>query len=200
MNTLCTYLISTDSGFAPNPYFGWCSLAVCTPNHQGARLKNGDWLAGFLTKDRDYKLVYLLQIEERIHLNEYFKDSRFAAKKPDLSGNWQTRCGDNFHSLDIDGKWIQHRNRFHLTKEELRKDTRRPYAFVGRRFLYFGREAIYPPQQFTELRGGRGIRVNHDPKLVSKFLEWVISGREEGILGLPNDNPDLLPNSSLKRT
>ena len=58
--------MTDDTGLAPNPYYGWCTLAVCTPNHQGARLINGDWVAGFLTKERDYKFVYLFQIEERL--------------------------------------------------------------------------------------------------------------------------------------
>jgi hypothetical protein len=31
-------------GLALNPYWDWCTLAVCTPNRQGARLgRRGDW-------------------------------------------------------------------------------------------------------------------------------------------------------------
>ena len=84
---LCTYLITHDSGLAPNPCHGWCTASVCTPNRQSAQLAAGDWLAGFLPKNRGHKLVYLLQIDERIHLNDYFNDSRFQAKKPDLRGD-----------------------------------------------------------------------------------------------------------------
>ena len=189
--TLCTYLIANDTGLAPNPYHGWCSLAVCTPNHQGARLTDGDWIAGFLTKARGYKLVYVLQIEQRLHLNKYFRDPRFAAKRPNLRGDWRARCGDNFYSQDREGHWKQHRNRFHIGEAHLKKDTRRPYVFVGRRFWYFGREALDPPPQLGRLWGGRGIRVNHDPVLVEQLLQWVSSGWKEGIHGLPNDNPDL---------
>ena len=45
--------------------------------------------------------------------------------------------------------------------------------FVGIKYWYFGREALSPPQCFAELRGGRGIRVKHDPTLVTNFIEWV---------------------------
>lgn len=191
MVKLCTYVIMKDTGLAPNPYFGWCTLAVCTPNHQGARLSSGDWIAGFLSKKRDNRLLYLMRVDERLHLNDYFRDPRFAAKKPDLRGDWKARCGDNFYSLGRDGVWKQHRNRFHIGKEFLRRDTKKPYAFVGERFWYFGELAPAAGGAFSRLVGGRGVRVNHDPKLVASFIDWVTSKWEEGIHGTPHDNPDL---------
>ena len=188
---LCTYTITHDSGLAPNPYHGWCTVSVCTPNRQSAQLATGDWLAGFLTKNRDHRLVYLLQVDERIHLNDYFNDSRFQAKKPDLRGDWRARCGDNFYSQDENGRWKQHRNRFHLGPDYLKKDTRRPYGFIGKRFWYFGNNAPKPPTSLSELIGGRGIRVNHSPHVVGELIDWVGAQCEPGIYGLPNDNPDL---------
>ena len=35
---LLKYVMTSDKGLAPNPYFGVCSLALCTPNHMNARL------------------------------------------------------------------------------------------------------------------------------------------------------------------
>ena len=35
---LLKYVMTSDKGLAPNPYFGVCSLALCTPNHRNARL------------------------------------------------------------------------------------------------------------------------------------------------------------------
>jgi len=190
MHKLCTYLITNDTGLAPNPYWGICTLAVCTPNHQGARLDKGDWLAGFLTKNRGYKFVYAMEISERLHMNDYFNDPRFSSKKPNLHGNWMERCGDNFYSQLSDGTWKQHRNRFHLGSDYLEKDTNKPIVFVGNRFWYFGNEAPHLPSHFLPLVGGRGIRKKHDRDLVLKFCDWVET-YEEGIHGHPNDNPDL---------
>ena len=31
---LCSYVVKYDTGFAPNPFWGFCTLAACTPNHQ----------------------------------------------------------------------------------------------------------------------------------------------------------------------
>jgi hypothetical protein len=190
MSRLCTYLLTEDTGLAPNPYWGYCTLAVCTPNRQGVRLSRGDWIAGFLTKDRGYRLVYAMEVDERVHLAAYFHDPRFEQKKPNLRGDWKKRCGDNFYSQEEDGTWKQHRNRFHIGDAYRRKDTRRPHAFVGKRFWYFGRDASPPPERFLRLIGGRGVRLNHDEHLAAAFQAWV-TAQPTGIYAAPNDNPDL---------
>jgi hypothetical protein len=179
-----------DTGLAPNPFWGWCTLAVCTPNRQGARLSAGDLIAGFLPKDRDYKLLYVMEVEERLHMNDYYKDSRFVAKRPDLRGDWKGRCGDNFYHQRPDGSWIQERNRFHIGPAYLRKDTRRPFVFAGRRFWYYGANALPLPKEFQPLAGGRGIRVGHEPALVMRFRTWM-ERQPRGIHGMPSDNPDI---------
>jgi hypothetical protein len=190
MTLLCTYKLTNDTGLAPNPYWGFCTLAVCTPNRQGANVKAGDWIAGFTTRGRGYRLIYAMAISERVHMNDYFHDQRFSDKKPDLRGDWKARCGDNFYSLE-DGKWRQHRNRFHISPEYLAKDTRKPYVFVAKKFWYFGCNAIETPLECLKLIGGRGIRVNHPESLVSRFIQWVET-YPVGIHGIPNDNPDLV--------
>ncbi len=185
MCKLCTYVVRYDTGLAPNPFHGWCTVAVCTPNHQGANLRSGDWMCGFLPKEHEYRLVYLMQIEQRIHLNDYFHDCRFSAKRPDLGGNWISRCGDNFYSLASDRSWIRHPNLYHTTRESLTKDTRNPYVFVGQRFWYFGENAVSLLQSYRELAGGRGIRVNHRWRTVESFIDWVCFNWDVGIHGRP---------------
>ena len=68
MDDLYTYIMRHDSGLAPNPFWGWCTLAVCTPNHQGSRVQPGDWIAGFQDKAHGYKFVYAMEVSERIHI------------------------------------------------------------------------------------------------------------------------------------
>ena len=136
-----------------------------------------------------------MQVEEIVNLDIYFEDPRFQNKKPDLRGDWKSRCGDNFYSRAPDGSWLQHRNRFHLDSDKKRQDTKFARAFVGRRFWYLGKAAASAPAEFAPLFGGRGARVNHDPTLASRFNEWVSESFEPGIAGDPNDNPDLLSES-----
>ncbi len=90
---LFTYLMTHDSGFAPNPFQGVLTLATCKPGIR--RTKNpGDWIAGFASAAlvRSSKelgltikpngLVYLMRIGEVLPLAKYFEDPRFKEKKP----------------------------------------------------------------------------------------------------------------------
>lgn len=54
---LLKYVMTSDSGLAPNPYFGVCSLALCTPNHMNAKLKPGDWIVGHSCKATGHRLA-----------------------------------------------------------------------------------------------------------------------------------------------
>jgi len=187
---LCTYIIREDTGLAPNPFWGFCTLAVCTPNRQRNRLGVGDWIAGFLTKHRGNAFLYAMEISEILDLDDYYRDPRFSPKKPNLIGSWMEQCGDNFYSLGADGEWIQHPNRSHLDEDSKIKDTKFARVFIGQRFWYRGRLAAAAPDKFAPMIGGRGIRVKHDPKLVSEFCEWVSSEFPPGMADLPNDNAD----------
>jgi hypothetical protein len=195
MNTkLCSYILRADTGLAPNPFWGVCTVAVCTPNHQGSRLDVGDWIAGFLEKKRGHKFLYAMEISEILGLDEYFRDPRFAAKKPNLRGSWQEQCGDNFYSRSADGAWLRHRNRFHLDERSKKQDTKHARVFIGERFWYLGRSAAAGPEKYAPVIGGRGARVNHDPALVADFCAWVAGQFEPGVCDLPIDNPDVYCN------
>ena len=41
-----SYVIPRDYGFAPNPYFGYCTLADCKPGIR-KMAQTGDWVAAF---------------------------------------------------------------------------------------------------------------------------------------------------------
>ena len=59
---ICVYTLTADTGFAPNPFHGTCTLAACTPNHMGAKLVKGDWIAGFFTNAKTPCLVYAMRV------------------------------------------------------------------------------------------------------------------------------------------
>ncbi len=138
---LYTYIVKKDVGLAPNPFWDVCSLAVCTPNHQGSRVRMGDWIAGFRSKGQGYPFLYAMEVDEILDLDDYFRDVRFKSKKPKLKGSWMERCGDNFYSRNADGVWKQHRNRFHIGEGIKRQDTKHARVFLARRFWYLGQKA-----------------------------------------------------------
>ena len=188
MPKLCTYIVKYDHGLAPNPFFDWCTLAVCTPNHQGIRLEQGDWIAGFYDKSHGYKFLYAMVVEERIRMDDYFKDSRFQDKKPISNGTPKQHAGDNFYSTDKSGNWYQHDNPFHLGEDHKKQDTRYPWVYVAPKFWYLGERARDLPPEFLTLVGGYGSRVHcHPPGLPEKFMAWVEKECSEGMLALPRD-------------
>jgi hypothetical protein len=132
-----------------------------------------------------------MEVAVVLDLDEYFNHPDFQIKKPNLRGSWKERCGDNFYSRGADGRWIRHRNRFHLDDKIQAKDTKFARAFVASRFWYRGRVASHVPTRFSSLVGGRGTRVNHDRVLAEGFRSWIADTFEPGVADVPNDNPDL---------
>src|SRR5438132_14058913 len=103
---VCSYVVVYDKGFSPNPFGGFCTLAACTPNHQGLRLGQGDWLLGHGSAARGNRLIYAMRIADVLDFDDYYRDRRFAAKKPQ-HGGWRERCGDNIYFRDESGRWAQ---------------------------------------------------------------------------------------------
>lgn len=104
---LHTYVLRHDSGFAPNPSHGYCTLATCKPNIRSSA-EVGDWVVGTgsLSKnDREERLLYAMRVDEVLTYDEYFSDERFEFKKP-LSGKKYDENGDNIYytSKSIDGE------------------------------------------------------------------------------------------------
>lgn len=176
-----SYVVRTDSGLAPNPFWGYCTLAVCTPNHQGIKARKGDWIVGWTSAERGPKLLYaMLLTEAGLCFDKYFKDSRFQDKKPLLSGDWMQRCGDNIYYLR-DGKWKQLDSPFHHA-EDIARDTgdKRHYVFISQDFYYFGREAVEVPGKFAAIvkrgRGCNGPEFFESSGLLpvcAQFVDWL---------------------------
>ena len=96
---LCSHIVMTDTGLAPNPFHGYCTSALCTPSHMGVRrLERGDWLIGTTSAADGNKLLYAMRISEVMTLKRYSEDQRFTAKKPrGREGPPENQCGDNIY-------------------------------------------------------------------------------------------------------
>ena len=115
---LCSYVVKTDKGLAPNPFWGYCTLALCTPNHMGIKAENGDWFIGNSTIAKGNKLIYAMQVEEYLPFDQYYNDPRFKRKKPEINGTWRRQCGDNMYFKDRKDNWKQHPSKFHNSKRQ----------------------------------------------------------------------------------
>ena len=130
--SLFSYIALHDSGFAPNPFYGYCTLANCKPVIR--RVANvGDWVIGTGSADkrvlRGGYLVYAMKITEVLKRAEYWEDARFKYKRPYMLHNWMRASGDNIYEPDSSSGWKQldsyHSNENgELNKQHLIHDTK----------------------------------------------------------------------------
>lgn len=149
-SNLYTYVIARDFGFAPNPFHGACTLATCKPGIRKSA-KVGDWILGVggasLGAARR-KCILLMNVSEKISLQQYWDEPKFALKKPCRNGSAVRMLGDNIYHRDTSGEWIQedshHSNPDGTTNEaNLARDTERSdQVLISYCFFYFGENAV----------------------------------------------------------
>ena len=192
MPKLYTYVVRHDTGFAPNPYHGYCTLACCKPLiRQSAKV--GDWImgGGAATKGRGAQVVYVMQVSETLTFAEYWDDPRFRAKKPRLDARYEDWVGDNIYP-DADG--MQQLLSMHSDagcspcEHDECNDLSVDRVLIGERFAYWGVNGPFKPHFPTEpLYFGIGHKFRYKPQLVTEFLEWVETLDKWGFLGTPAD-------------
>ena len=103
-----SYVVARDYGFAPNPFFGVCTLATCKPRVRKTAAI-GDWVigTGSAKRGRQGYLVYAMRVAEALTFNEYWADPRFQQKKPNLRGSLKQAFGDNIYFRDESEQWNQ---------------------------------------------------------------------------------------------
>ncbi|HAT4044914.1 TPA: hypothetical protein I9Z20_002522, partial [Citrobacter freundii] len=80
-----TYKIDHDFGLAPNPFWGYCTLAICKSSiRRNRNLNIGSWVfgTGSVKLKNLHKLIYAMRVDETLTFNEYWNDPRFSHKKP----------------------------------------------------------------------------------------------------------------------
>ena len=200
---LYIYVVVHDRGFAPNPFFSYCTLATCKPQIRNQAQVN-DWIVGVGSrqKGQDGKLVYAMKVEETVAYEEYWDDSRFVRKRPHRLGSRKLRYGDNIYHRSADsGNWIQEDSAHTQAggiqhAGHMRRDTGAPLVLISQTFVYFGGSAIPIPNRFVTWAGCdvfakpiRNYRRHHyPPGFKEEFVEWIES-LPRGIVGEPFDWP-----------
>lgn len=194
---LYSYVVARDFGFAPNPFFGFCTLATCKPKIR-KHASVGDWIAGTGAKTRygfSGRLIYAMQVSEVLDFDKYWQDPRFIHKRPNLTGSLQMLYGDNIYHRDRRG-WVQadsHHSLPHgrLNNANLAWDTGVDRLLVATKFVYYGRSAPKLPSRFRafgsdqiDICAHRGHRL-FDGELPTAFAAWLDDLDEWGVRGDP---------------
>jgi hypothetical protein len=175
---LYSYVVDHDTGDAPNPYFGNCTLCVCKYRDSPGKPRNvveqaqiGHWVVGTggadLQKSAGHgRIIYAMKVTNKMSLQDYFTSDEFACKKPRPNGDY--RYGDNFEP----------RTEF---------DRHERFVLISEHFYYFGRNAIpFPKNSFPGLeKKGRGFKSCFDEAYVAKFVKWIEVGKRPGRHGEP---------------
>ena len=195
---LFSYVVARDYGFAPNPFFGICTLATCKPPiRRDASV--GDWVigTGSKTKKRQRHLVYAMRVTEVMTFNEYWEDERFQRKKPNLKGSLKQAFGDNIYFQDEEGNW-QQMNSHHSYEGgkpnpyNIENDTQADRVLLSTEYAYWGSSGPVIPQRFCNLDGfnvcaHRGYKCRFPDHSVNNFINWLCSLDKHGYLGTPLD-------------
>ena len=197
---LFAYIVRHDIGFAPNPFYGVCTLATCKPGIRGSA-GIGDWVAGVGSKQQGQqgRLVFAMRVEEVLSYDEYWSDPRFQNKKPNRVGSLKQRYGDNIYHRSPSGEsWIQEDGRHSLedgspNMRHVQRDTSAPRVLVSETFVYYGNRAVEVPDVFRDWQGldvcspGRSYRCNFPEELRDSFITWLDGQVHLGIAGGPLD-------------
>lgn len=189
---VCVYVLARDFGFAPNPFFGVCSLATCKPSLR-ASANVGDWIVGIQPIARgQVKLSYAMRIDDALRYDEYWADSRFEMKKPYLAGSLKRRFGDNIYHRHITGGWIQEDSHHSYADgvtniENLQRDTKADRVLISYHFWYFGSAAVLIPEALAELNWPHPGHKWLPKETTGKLLAFLHGKAPPGCHGLPAD-------------
>lgn len=193
-----SYKIEHDFGLAPNPFGEYCTLAVCKPTiRNNKNLQIGDWIigTGSVKLNKLHCLIFAMQVEEKITMEDYWNDPRFQYKKPVINGSLVQMYGDNIYYKDAKTrKWKQANDAHSLAggrtnKDHLEVDTGGKYVLISTTFFYFGDKAIQIPKRFLEVCSeGRNMKGPSIPVAIAdNFISWIKKKYALGIHGDPID-------------
>ena len=199
-----TYILKWDSGFAPNPFYGFCTLATCKSRIR-EKAEKGDWIIGLGAKNqngskaKNYcgRLVYAMKVTEKITFDQYWRDKRFFKKRPNKKSN-KGECGDNIYCKSSNGKWVQAPDSFHNDKH-IKGDIKSNFVLISKNFYYHGKKHISIPNSLKTLinkswqQKGHKILIdqpwrNHkylDEISGKSLIKWLDKKYRRGIHGKP---------------
>lgn len=200
VSTLYSYVLVTDSGLAPNPYHGYCTLAVCKPKIR-AKAQVGDIVIGTGSAahhvQRGDQVIYAMCVSEVLTTAQYWSDPRFNAKKPNKSSSIYL-VGDNIYEPLDNCKWNQLPS-LHFA-HDMKRDLSEKFVLISHKFVYFGSDSPTLPHDFVVgseslIKRGPGHRTESREEVIDRFVDWIEElGGWSGVRG----NPSIAVQNKLK--
>lgn len=193
---LYTYVLRYDDGAAPNPYWGYCTLAICKPVIRKGALP-GDWVVGFCTKERkhdyngvgnddaSYYVAYAMEVKESIMWGDYkgWCESHCSSKVPvPCDSEYSKQVGDCIYFEEdkvLKGPILSVHNTGKQSTEQLANikatDTN-GNVLIATNFWYFGNSPERIPPHLNKIRHPyQGQKYIKNQDFLGPFVEWINS-------------------------
>jgi hypothetical protein len=188
---LYSYVVTHDTGFSPNPLWGYCTLAACKPAIRRTAAV-GDWIVGLSPKADGNRIIYAMLVDEILPYDQYYCDKRFGTKIPSKS-KVVCKCGDNIYKPLPEGGFLQlqstHSNKDGTENKKTKAhDLGGVYVLISKTFHYFGSRGPELPDGLSELKVRRGHKNRFPRDVILKFLEFI-ANQPKGVGGPPSKWP-----------
>ena len=155
-------MVAADTGVAPNPFGGICTLVVCKPGIRRTA-QVGDWVAGtaaagaFPTGDARNRLIYAMKVTAKMTMAQYDK-----------------RYRDRVDALYDFSQVPPYQRSGPHTAKEYETDLSGEYVLLSEHFFYFGEDAPRLPEHLRGLiKRGPGHRSVSNAQYVEPFVRWI---------------------------
>jgi hypothetical protein len=185
--TLYSYCVRYDTGAAPNPFWGVCTLVICKPAIRRVA-QPGDWIVGLGSSkspigDIAGQVVYAMQVTRRMTMAEYDEFCRvhLPEKIPDWrSDDFRRRVGDCIYDFS---RPASPKIRTSVHNEGNRDvDLGGKNALLSDHFYYFGsRPRPLPEHLLPIVHRTQGHKSRANKPYVGSFVAWL-----EGLELTPN--------------
>lgn len=175
---LYSYIVTHDTGFAPNPFKGICTLACCKPTIRRSvgnrwNRERDVWIIGLTPRKLRNKVLYIMKVDEVLSFEEYFQ--AYPDKKPEFDKVGEEKCGDNIYKpIDNSDKYEQLLSYHSPTTKDgcscinnnQERDLSGKYVLVAKEFVYFGKASVDLSDDLKGIIPTRGHRCDFDIALL----------------------------------
>ena len=196
---LFSYVVARDYGFAPNPFYGTCTLATCKPLMR--RMASvGDWVVGTGAAGNGLTghLVYAMRVTETMDVRRLLRRSTLPGEEAEPSGSRKQQFGDNIYHRSDSGLWLQLDSHHSLqdgspNPRNVANDTQTNRLLLSDHYAYFGVDGPEIPGEIrtdgdADILARRGYKTNFEPELVTRFLTWFEGLGTSGTSGRPSES------------
>src|SRR5258708_38379247 len=150
MPTIFSYCLRYDNGFAPNPFWGRCTLAICKPPIR-RYAEVGDWVVGRGSVespigDVSGMVVYAMLVTQKMTMEEYdrFTQAKLPRKIPLMnSADLLRQCGDSIYDYSAPTPSLRPSEH---SDENQSTDLNGRWVLLSNHFFYFGDRPVALPQ------------------------------------------------------